>query len=145
MSSGNVALTGVRVQRSENNSINFGMDMGSWPAVWWVENSLIKALGNYTPPTLLTLSYCISFPSERLLILAYFEAGLKILFLVLHHMPSSVRVTGLFRSWTVSVLKGCTGKLRSLGMYTHVYAHVHVCLRACGEQSFCIEIIHVLF
>lgn len=32
-------------------------------------------------------------------------------------------------------------------MHIHVYvcAHPHVCVRACGQQSFCIKIIHVVF
>lgn len=66
--------------------------MGSWPAVWWVENSLIKALEIKHPP-LFWLSYYISYPSQGSFTLAYFEAGLKILLLVLYHMSSSIGVT----------------------------------------------------
>lgn len=88
-SSGNVTLTGVRVQRSENNSINFGMDMGFWPGV--VSGKFThQSPGTLNTPIPLTLSYCISFPSQGSFILVYFETHLKILFLILHHMTSYV-------------------------------------------------------
>lgn len=38
-------------------------------------------------------SYCINFSPQSSLIVAYFEAGLKVLVLVLHHMHSSAGVT----------------------------------------------------
>lgn len=77
----------------------------------------------------------LDFPSQILLIIVYFEARWNILLWISHCFYRSCNGTEMYRFSTVNISKEHTDKLRRLYVCTHV----------CGEPSFCVKVMHVLF